>query len=638
MSNIHKYLVASIVGLISMFVFGGRAEAAKTFAGETHQPTSHREICGAGTPVDFSAFPSNISIDLNTGVMTYNINVEWASCNSTQTRAYAVYSAGQEVCPISGTYGASSSNGGIVTDCVKYVGSPAYQGIGNGLSCSAGWYGLPGVNEQCVNLDFAGVRRSENRPSNSNTAVIPMQYVIPNWSSIGDTGSWTIGNAMCQYYKSGSNFSVHTNNRCINVSMTVSWTKTVVYPSITCGSASTNPTDLEESQGFTLSTGFTLNDGEGQAGNTTYSVSISLPAAGVNSQLAANGLSIPWSGGSGAGTIANLSIADPGVYPVTYTVTVTGATNSPQTCNGSIRVVKRPYLSVYGGDVKVGGAFVGGDCSAAAGIRTYYRPGIAGSGVQFAAVALGTVRGFNSARLRTSAPTPDKGLTFANLGSLSGQYGAQNCLPDYFADASQLTPQSASSINIGDLTEGSHLFRTGGTISIGGQVTGNRRINLYIEGNVRITDSITFASDTWTDFDQIPALHLYVKGGDILIEPDVTELTGTYTAQPSGGVGGTIITCVNVGTNTPVPTNQLVATCSNQLKVTGSFVSQKTKFLRVANSLRNAGSNESNAGDSLGAEVFNLSPDQYITAPQAPRGSELYEVKYQSFTGLPPIL
>ncbi len=637
MSKRHTFLFA-LLSFVTVFALSsGRAHAAKIFDGETHSPSGHRTICDAGTPVDFSAYPSDISIDLATGLMSYNINVTWASCNGTQTRAYAIYSIGAEVCPLSGTYGATTG-GGWVTDCVKYVGNPPYQGDGNGLTCSAGLFGLPGTDDRCVTQGFSGVRKTDNQPTSANSAVIPMTYQIPNWNQASDTGSWTISNAMCQFYKTGNRFGTITDNsRCMDVTMKVSWKQQVTYPQITCGTASTAPARLEEGQNFNLGTSFTLGGGAGQTDNTTYSISISVPSIGINNQSAASNVSIPWSGGAGSGIINNLSIATAGIYPVTYTVDVVGATNTPQTCNGLIKVVRVPYLSVYGADIKAGGAFIGGNCAQTADIKANTNVGLGGSGVEFAATALGTITGFNSARLRGAVPTAPKGLTFANAGPLAGQFGGQNCVEDYFADGAAITPDTSTVINLNTLTSGSYKYRNTNTITLSGQVTGNNRVSLYIDGDLRITSNATLANTSWATVDDIPSLRVYVKG-DIYIESDVTQIDGLYVSQPTGANGGTIITCVTPGADTAVATNQLADDCKNQLRINGAFIAQKVRFLRAVNSLKDAGINERTAAGSLGAEVFNLTPDIYIAAPQPAPGSETDQTRYDSFTGLPPIL
>jgi hypothetical protein len=298
-------------------------------------------------------------------------------------------------------------------------------------------------------------------------------------------------------------------------------------------------------------------------------------------------------------------------------------------------IVDRPYLSVYGGDVKVGGAFLGGDCQQAAGIRAFTKAGAAGSGVQFAALALGDITGFNSARLRSTAPQAPTGLTFANQG-VSGQLGGANCVPDYFADADGLSPSTANSINLASLSSGNYLYHPSTTLTLQGSLSGSSRVNLFIEGDVRLVGATNFATVSWNNVDQIPALNVYVKG-NIYIQANVDEVTGVYTAQPSGATGGTIVTCVQPGTNTIPGTAQLSASCGRQLHINGAFVAQKVRFMRAVHSLRDAKAGEATPQGSQGAEIFSLSPDLYIAAPPlAPGGAT--KGKYDSFTGLPPIL
>lgn len=202
----------------SMFIFsGGEAEAAVTFSSASTSPSGYRTKCTAGTPVDFAAFASNVHLNVATGVITYNINVEWGGCSATPNRAYAIYGS-PDVCPLAGWYAA---NGGEAYDCVKYIGSPAYSEPGNSLTCN--W----GTNSACVTPVFAGARVTENSPPiwQNRNKVIPMSHTIPGWGLRSfSSGSYNVSSSMCQYYKTGSSFQFHNDNRCQNISINVSWT------------------------------------------------------------------------------------------------------------------------------------------------------------------------------------------------------------------------------------------------------------------------------------------------------------------------------------------------------------------------------------------------------------------------------
>ncbi|MCA9331381.1 hypothetical protein KC968_00395, partial [Candidatus Saccharibacteria bacterium] len=356
MSRSQKLVLMIVAMSAVFFVAGGRVEAAKTYTGESHSPTSYRPLCDAGTPVDFAAYPSDINFNTTTGVMTYNININWKRCTSTETRAYAVH-GGAEVCPVSGIYGV----GGWTTDCVKYVGSPAYTGPGNGLTC---W---GGTNDQCVTSGFIGVRRAENQPSYTGDSIsIPMSATNSLWGVTPDNppSSWTISNTMCQYYKTGPNFDspTHNDDRCITLKMTVSWEPTPVAPAVSCGIVTTSPSVPGPGENFSLTTNFTTNGGAWGGSNdpTLYSITVSVPDAGIPSpgRYSAVFAPIPWDSGSGNGTLPNssiggvsalpISIASPGIHTVEYIVTVNGASNSPVTCTGSITVASKPYISIYG--------------------------------------------------------------------------------------------------------------------------------------------------------------------------------------------------------------------------------------------------------------------------------------------------
>lgn len=299
----------------------------------------------------------------------------------------------------------------------------------------------------------------------------------------------------------------------------------------------------------------------------------------------------------------------------------------------------KPYLSVYGADVSAGGDFKGnGPCNKSADIKTYSRSGFQGSGVQLAAFALGTISGFNSARLRTSDPQPPKGLTFANNGTNRGNFGVDHCITDYFADAAILPEDNTTTaIDLSTLNSGSYHLKNSSTITLTGTIPAGRRVSLYVDGDVRITDNISYASTSWTSFSDIPSFHLYVKG-NVFVEADVEELTGMFVAQPTGAADGVITTCVNAGTNTAPAANQLLSTCNKRLTIYGSFVARSVRFFRSNGSLRDATSIEQQASTSGAAEVFSFSPDNYFVAPEPVPGSPDDTTGYDSFTGLPPIL
>jgi len=624
-------------------ISGGKAEAAKTITGTSGSPTEYRALCDGGTPVDFAAYPSDVNFD---GVnLTYNINIHWQRCTGTETRAYAIY-GGEEVCPVSGTYGVA----GIVTDCVKYIGSPEYSGPGNGLTCPEG------VNGQCVTPAFSGARVSANQPSSAGTSItIPMSVTNNLWLLAPDAaGTWTVSNQMCQYYKTGANFTVHNDNRCITLTMSVSWVPTPVPPTISCGSVTTSPSNPEPGESFTLTASFSTDGGEHGGSNdpTLYSIQVAIPAAGVTApgRYAAAYASIPWDAGSGSGTLPNISIggasalpisiATSGVHPVTYTVVVDGADNTPQTCTGSVTVANKPYFKVYGGDVSVGKGSGGSACAtnASAGVASWlrlYSGGIyAGSGTQLAAFALGSIDGFASGQERYTLPR--KNLTFANSGSViaNSTYGGDlspnnmPCAADYWSD----TP-AGSSLPAVINPASSTTYRSNTNSEIRVVPTGigvGRSVTVYVDGDAYIASNIMYQPSIYTDIGQIPSFRLIVRG-NIYVAPGVTELNGLFVAT------GKFYTCGQAyGQPTP---SQLDGDCRiNRLTVRGSVIADTIKLSRTGGTLAQSqlaeawNHNVYSLGSDGPAERFIYTPEFWLTGDFDP-GSES-----QSYRTLPPVL
>ncbi len=358
---------------------------------------------------------------------------------------------------------------------------------------------------------------------------------------------------------------------------------------------------------------------------------------------------------------------------VTLTITPGGGTidsagniltsTAAESSTACSRLANKPYLSFYGNDVATGGSFpMAGSCGASGTgkIMAYYRdiPGSSGgSGNQLAVMAKGTVDGFVSAALRTTTPTPLKGLTLANTsGTYGGGFSASpHCLPDYFA-AKPATPNSTTDVfTIQSSTPDPYYIKPySPTLSL--ENPGNNdygpgvRKTLYVEGNLLIRGNIRY-SGTWGTQNDIPSIYIVVKG-DIYIDKSVTQLDGTYIAQPIDSTnGGKIYTCVSstpLFRFSPAPNTYysaskytapsgtvpaaMYADCNNKLTVNGAFIANQVKFLRTFGSLR-----DSVTPTPKPAEVFNFSPETYL-APGPPPSTASSVKKYDYITSLPPVL
>jgi len=329
------------------------------------------------------------------------------------------------------------------------------------------------------------------------------------------------------------------------------------------------------------------------------------------------------------------------------TVASRDATNEPVPfC--SVPLVNKPYLKVYGGDVMAGGAFVGGNCAQTSKIGAWYRlSSLAGSSAQFAALAMGSIDQFASAQLRTSAPTPVAGLAFANTGgTYGGSFGGSRCIADFYASQ----PSGATSFGGGDISTLNGAYSSGNITISGGTVTGKTVI--FSSGDVTITGPITYTAGPWASLDAIPSL--YIVARNIYIDKAVTQMDGTFVAQPSNpgtpGTQGFIYTCTDGSAN--IPGASLFNSCQTPLTINGSFVAQQVKFLRAFSSLRHSNRAEyptNPSGDCLAnprgpttyvcsAETFNFSPETYLAEPALKPTRSGSSGKYDFVTSLPPVL
>ena len=299
-------------------------------------------------------------------------------------------------------------------------------------------------------------------------------------------------------------------------------------------------------------------------------------------------------------------------------------------------VVDKPYLSFLGGDVASGGDFAttGSTClSTSGGIKAFLKTGGLGSGVEFAAMAFGTsspISGFETAQQHGSANS----LAFSNTGSPLGNFGGKHCIKDFYADAATVSSvPGISDIDVALLNTGNFKY-SGALIKLHGNLQNTVRSRLYIDGNLLISGPVNYASSSWANLADIPSLHVYVKG-NIYIQNTVGSMVGVYVAQSSAPNSGEIVTCTDdIGTT--IAGVNLFNDCGSQLKVRGALVANKIKWLRTANSLRNASSGDASFGSNRGAEVVELSPEFLMVAPPDPRPRP--DKGYQYFTTLPPVL
>lgn len=325
-------------------------------------------------------------------------------------------------------------------------------------------------------------------------------------------------------------------------------------------------------------------------------------------------------------TVNGIGPTSAGRYDVSWTITFTGGS---QRCSDTFVVADKPYLAIYGGDAMAGvSEIASGGCTtnANAGFLTWNKGSTeySGAGTQFAAMALGEIRGFASALNANPGGNPSKpqGLAFANTGSLvslgTGLFGGR------FGGPSGSSFLDNASCN---LISGTPTITNAADLPT---LVTDDQFMLVTNQDVPINDNISYSDDTsWTEIADIPNFKLVVVGHNIIIDGGVDNLDGLYVAIPdSSGNGGMIFTCDVTGD--PATDSSLYNKCNRQLVINGAFVAKQVRFLRTHGTLGAAGlggANELNA-----AEVFHYGPEMWL-----PRNRNL-TIDYKAMTGLPPVL
>lgn len=323
-----------------------------------------------------------------------------------------------------------------------------------------------------------------------------------------------------------------------------------------------------------------------------------------------------------------------------------------------LKVITRPYMKVQAGDIVAGNGFMGGSCinnsAAIVGWNKNNPGGFFGAGATLAVFAQNRIQGFASGQGVTNiqgfgyAPS---NLSFANVdvnhgaGQYGGYFGSGSCIPDYFGNKPSTAKSSWPGINMAnnDPSEDQvYSVRAVAPLDLsGGTLRTGANMKLYVEGDVFINGNIVTdaAGGPVVSVADIPNFTLIAKG-DIYIAPSVTQLYGTFVAQPNGGSGGNIYTCAPNGSAAYGVSSPATwyANCQNQLMVTGSLVAKRVHFLRVKGSLYqdNGGNVAGTSGYNNAAEIIRYNPLAGL------RQSATYDTSSSqmadAYTTLPPIL
>jgi hypothetical protein len=343
------------------------------------------------------------------------------------------------------------------------------------------------------------------------------------------------------------------------------------------------------------------------------------------------------------------------------------------------KIINEPYVHVYGADVSAGGGFNTGaseNCtndSGDQGIKTFLNTtSVAGSGTQIGALAIKPIYGFGSALLRGGNPSPPKGLSFSNTNdgssspgtdspALGGNLGGTHCATDYYL--ATMPPGTTASPNPGTLSFNTTAPADGsiarsatsyvGNLTIGSSLFDDAtNVSVYVNGDVTIAGNITYKNASWGAIERIPSFRLIVKG-NIYISKDVSQLDGIYVSQPTSGGSGQIYTCTNGSSPYSTTASNFFTDCGQkQLLVNGAFIAKKVNLLRTFGSLRASSGGEhlsigtsktctegrtTNLGD-CAAEIFNYTPEIYLSQPQENATSGPTVGRYDYITSLAPVL
>jgi hypothetical protein len=266
-------------------------------------------------------------------------------------------------------------------------------------------------------------------------------------------------------------------------------------------------------------------------------------------------------------------------------------------------IAKTPYVHFQGNDVWAGGGFasISPACNAASKITTSAHAlkdgSVAGSGVEYAAFALGKITNFGSAGKAIINPAAAQGkmLTFSNVTSTNlGFYGApQHCINDYISTYSG-TPVTtlASPVDVNNAAGGT--WQINGAHTFHGNVPNKSQQVYLVNGDVTIDNDIKY-SDSYDSVGDIPSL-VIIATGNIFVQSGVKQMDGLYVAH------GTFNTCSNAPAG-----NLSINDCKDQLVVNGSVIAGSLTLLRTYGA---------DGGDDVArknpAEIFNFSPEMYL--------------------------
>jgi hypothetical protein len=319
-----------------------------------------------------------------------------------------------------------------------------------------------------------------------------------------------------------------------------------------------------------------------------------------------------------------------------------GTTNSGEAC---VKIVKKPKVQVYGGDVSAGRAINGSGSATSVILTSQTVSGgtTFGSFGEYALTATGSIYGaasgaafYQNGLAGASGPCDYNKLTITNSGNGSscttssiGNYSNLGSIPDIgaqFAVQAATTPTFKS----GDLSDAQYnrVEQASGNITItGGTIQGGQWLVINApSANVTITGNITYATKKTdgTAFKGVSDLpQLVIIANSISIDQGVSEVDAWLVAS---GSTGAIHTC------TQGAGQKLSATmCNNALNVYGPVMAKHLYLERTAGA---AGATAGDKAFNNPAETFHLRSDAYLWG--AARSLEGLHVSVSATSELPP--
>lgn len=288
-------------------------------------------------------------------------------------------------------------------------------------------------------------------------------------------------------------------------------------------------------------------------------------------------------------------------------------------------VAKKPYVQIWGGDLRVGGMIITSS--------TIKNGAVYGSWAEYGVMSVLSNTNFASGSGLSGGSTASEkernGLTFANIDNThNDSYGNYTSgLPastsaSYFIGLSnkQALPTSNLSSVAGFPTGKPPLVYTAGDVTLtqSGALPAGKSVVIVSSGTVTINKDLTYTNAALTSVKDIPQLIIIAKHINIT---DAVKQVDAWLLTTSADNSDSMSTCSNIVGNLST------TLCSNPLVINGPVATRRLDLRRTAGAGTGAQS-----GDP--AEIINLRPDVYMWGRLEATG--VGKAQTVSTTELPP--